>query len=125
MLDRTGLATLLGVDQVLVPQGIVNTGPEKETSAATTTAASYSWIVGANDALLTYAAPMASTDAPSAGYTFAWRGLLGAQAFDPMGAVTQGTDARGKFDWYHLDVAYDYKVVANELGVFFSGAVAG
>ncbi len=124
-LDRTGLATLLGVDRVLVPQGIVNSGPEKETMAATTAAADYDWIVGANDALLVYSAPMPSTDAPSGGYTFAWKGLLGAQAFDPMGAVTQGTDGRGKFDWYQLDTAYDYKVVAPELGVFFSGAVAG
>lgn len=125
MLDRTGLATLLGVDKVLVPQGIVNTGPEKETLADTEAAADYNWIVGANDALLVYTAPMPSTDAPSGGYTFAWKGLLGAQAFNPMGAVTQGTDGRGKFDWYQLDVAYDYKVVAPELGVFFSGVVSG
>ncbi|HWI05727.1 MAG TPA: hypothetical protein VNT52_18110, partial [Acidimicrobiales bacterium] len=121
MLDRTGLATLLGVDKVLVAQATWNSGPEKETIAATTSAASWNWIVGANDALLVYTAPMPSTDAPSGGYTFAWRGLLGAQAFNPMAAVTQGTDARGKFDWYQLDVAYDYKVVAPELGVFFSG----
>jgi hypothetical protein len=124
MLDASSLANLLGVQKVLVPQGIVNTGPEKETIAATTAAADYDWIVGANDALLVYAAPMPSTDAPSGGYTFAWKGLLGAQAFDPMGAVTEGTDARGKFDWIQLDSAYDYKVVAPELGVFFEDAVA-
>jgi hypothetical protein len=125
MLDRTGLATLLGVDKVLVPQGTVNTGPERETIAATESAAAWSWIVGANDALLTYAAPMPAQDAPSGGYTFAWRGLLGADAFNPLAAVTQGRDDRAKLDWYQLDTAYDYKVVAPELGVFFSGAVAG
>lgn len=125
MLDRSGLATLLGVDRVLVPQGTVNTGTERETIAATESNAAYSWIVGANDALLVYSSPTPAADAPSGGYTFAWRGLLGADAFNPLAAVTQGRDDRAKLDWYQLDTAYDYKVVAPELGVFFSGAVSG
>lgn len=125
LVDQSGLATLLGVDKVLVPQGTVNTGTERETVAASESNASYSWIVGANDALLVYSAPMPSTDEPSGGYIFAWKGLLGSQAFDPTAAVTRGRDDRGKFDWFQVDVAYDMKVVAPELGVFFSGAVAG
>ncbi len=124
MVDQTTLAQLLQVDKILVAQGVVNVGPEKETVAATEAAGDYDWIVNPNDALLVYSAPQPSTEEPSGGYIFAWRGLLGAQAFDPTAAVRRGRDDRGKFDWFQVSVAYDMKVVAPELGVFFSGAVA-
>lgn len=122
--NRSTLAELLEVDKVLVPQGVVNTGPEKETVAATEAAAVYSRIVGPNDALLVYSAPAPSTDAPSGGYIFAWRGLHGAQAFNPTASVIRGRDDRAASDWFQVKVAYDMKVVAPELGVYFSGAVA-
>jgi hypothetical protein len=122
--NRSTLAELLEVDKVLVPQGVVNTGPEKETIAATEAAAVYSRIVGPNDALLVYSAPAPASDAPSGGYIFAWRGLHGAQAFNPTAAVIRGRDDRAASDWFQVKVAYDMKVVAPELGVFFSGAVA-
>lgn len=123
-LNKTTLATILEVDKVLVPQGIQNTGPEKETIAATITAASYSRLVAPKDALLVYAASNPSSDEPSAGYTFAWRGLLGAQAFDPTAAVLRGRDAEASSDWFQVRVAYDFKVVAPELGIYLSAAVA-
>lgn len=123
-LNKQTLAGILEVDKVLVPQGIQNTGPEKETIAATESAAVYSRIVAPKDALLVYAAPNPSTDEPSGGYTFAWRGLLGAQAFDPTAAVIRGRDDRAASDWFQVKTAYDFKVVAPELGVYLTGAVA-
>jgi hypothetical protein len=123
-INKQTLATLLELDKVLVPQGIKNTGPEKETVAATESAAVYSRIVGPKDALLVYAANSPSMDEPSGGYTFAWTGLLGAQAFDPTAAVFRGVYTDGsRSQWFQVAVAYDFKVVAPELGVYFSGAV--
>jgi hypothetical protein len=60
--------------------------------------------------------------APSASYTFAWTGYLGATA-----------DGRRikKFRLEHLasdriegEMAYDFKVIAADLGSFFASAVA-
>lgn len=123
-LNRQLLAQLFEVDRVLVPQGVWNSGPEMATAEATEAAAVYERLVDPEDALLVYAAPNPSTETPSAGYTFAWRGLLGAQADDPTAAVTRGRDDRGYTDWFHVRVAYEFKVVAAELGVFIKDAVA-
>jgi hypothetical protein len=124
VLNTQSLAAFLGVDQVLVPQGIQNIGPERETLALTEAAANYRYIVGTKSALLVYSARVASTEAPSGGYIFAWSGLLGAQAANPMASVTRGRDDRAHSDWFHCRTAYDMKVVAPELGVFFADAVA-
>lgn len=124
VLTAQKLAAFFEVDRVLVPQGVWNSGPERETLALTEDAADYDYIVGTKDALLVYSAPAPSLDAPSGGYIFTWTGLLGADAFNPMAAVVRGRDDRAHSDWLHCRVAYDMKVVAPELGVFFSGAVA-
>lgn len=125
MINKQTLATIFELDKVLVPQGIYNTGPEKETVATTISAASWSRIVDRKSALLVYAAPDASIDQPSAGYTFAWTGLLGAQAFDPTAAVFRGTYTDGsRTEWFQVATAYDFQVVAPELGLFLSNAVS-
>jgi hypothetical protein len=62
---------------------------------------------------------------PSAGYTFAWNGYLGADASNPLAGVTRGRDERAYTDWFHLRTAYDMEIVAPELGVFLSAAVSG
>ena len=61
------LASVLGVDRVLVMGGIKNTGAEGAS-------ASYAQI-GDKDACLLYVAPNAGIMAPSAGYNFSWTGL--------------------------------------------------
>jgi len=122
VIDNQVLANFFGVDRVLVPQGVVNTGPEKESVAATEAAAVYQYIVDTKDALLVYSAPRPSTEMPSGGYVFAWTGLLGTMAFDPTAAVTRGRDDSYS-DWIDVRVAYDMKVTAPELGVFFDNAV--
>lgn len=127
LLTNDDIARFLGLPSgsVLVPGGIVNTGPEKETYAATEEAAVYERIVKATDALLVYAAPQPSKEMPSGGYTFAWTGYLGANAANPLASVVRGRDDRAHSDWFHVQTAYDFKVVAPELGVFFANAVSG
>lgn len=123
IVTREVLARLLGVDRILVPMGVYNSGPEKETVAATEAAAVYSFIVGSKDALLVHAATDPGTDTPSGGYIFAWNGLLGGNAFSTA-AVNRGRDDRAYSDWFHVRMAYDMKVVSPTLGIFYSGAVA-
>lgn len=123
LVTRQVLAQLLGVRQVLVPLGVFNAGPERETVAATEAAADYQFIVGSNDALLVHSAADPGPEMPSAGYIFGWTGLLGNGAFAPA-AVNRGRDPRAYSDWFHVRMAYDMKVVAPTLGIFYNDAVA-
>lgn len=108
------LAGVLGVDQVLVGGAIRNTANEGA-------AASLSFIMGKN-VLLAYCAPRPSLMWPSAGYTFAWTGMFGANA--------TGTRIK-RFRMEHLasdrvegENAYDQKVIAADCGAFMSAVVA-
>lgn len=109
------LARLLDVDNIYVAGAIEVTTAE---DAATDT---YSFMLGKH-AWLGYVAPNPGVLQPSAGYTFSWTGYLGNS---PNGtAITT-------FDMQHLrsrrvegEMAFDLKVVAPNLGVFFSGVVA-
>lgn len=108
------LARLFGVQRILVAQAIKATNNEGATGA-------YDFIYGKN-ALLCYTAPNPTILTPSAGYVFAWRGVSG------MYGATVGVK---KFRMEHLasdrveaEVAFDHKVVATDLGYFFSAAVS-
>jgi len=108
------LAGLFGVDRVLIGKATVNT-------AIHGAAPVFSLVHGAN-ALLAYVAPNPGIRIPSAAYTFAWTGLLGAGAF-------ANRIKRFRMEWITSDriegeMAFDMKVVGSDLGVFFSGAVS-
>lgn len=108
------LAQLLELDQVLIARGVIN-------SAAEGAADDVDYIFGKN-ALLCYAQPTPSILMPSAGYTFSWTGYLA--------AGNQGNRIRNfrmealKSDRIEGEMAFDQKVVATDLGKFYSGAVA-
>jgi len=111
------LAELFGVERVVIPGSIKNTAQEGAADAI-------DFIVGRKDALLVYSAPNPAIDQPSGGYIFAWTGLIPG-ATNAFGGVIQ----RGREDLAHSDVfqvrcAYDMKVVAPELGVFFHNVVS-
>lgn len=80
------------------------------------------WIFNGKSALLCYSAPSPGLQQPSAGYTFSWNGLFGAQGY--------GTRIK-RFRMEHLasdriegEMAYTTKVVAPELGTFYSALVS-
>ena len=114
ILNESLMASVLGIGEVVVPMSVHN-------SATEGLAATMAYIHG-KSALLTYSPPAAGLDVPSAGYTFAWAGLTGAQ----------GTGLRIKrfrrdvldSDQIQGESAWDHKVVSSVLGVFFSAAVA-
>jgi len=111
------LSVLFDLDQVIVPMSVQN-------SAAEGAAASYGFIHAADQALLCYSAPSPGIDQPSAGYHFAWTGLIPGE-MNAMGGVVQRMRDEMRFsDYLVLRMAYDMKLVATDLGVFFYDVIA-
>ena len=108
------LASALEIDEVIVASGVENTAAEGATPA-------YSFLAG-KSMLLVYAAPRPSIMQPSGGYTFAWTGLEGAGALGNN--VSRFDIPEIKSERVELEIAFDQKLVAAELGVFFATAVA-
>lgn len=108
------LASLFGVERILVPYPILNTAAEGQ-------AESNAFFYG-KAALLVYAAPNAGIMTPSAGYTFNWRRYMGTAALTPvtrrfrMEAITS--------DRVESELFFDMKVVAPEMGTYFGSVVS-
>lgn len=111
------IASLIGIDKVLVPCGVANTAAEGATD-------SIDFIVGRKDVLLVYAAPAPSITSPSAGYTFAWTGLIPGYTNAFGGVIEKGREPLAHSDIIQIRAAFDVKAVAPDLGVFLSEAVA-
>jgi hypothetical protein len=107
------LAAMFDLDNIIVPMSVQNSGVEGA-------AASYDFILGKESALLCYAAPNPGIEVPSAGYHFAWTGLVPG-VMNAFGGVIQRMRLEQAFsDYLVLRMAYTQKLVANDLGVFFS-----
>lgn len=109
------LATLFEVDNVYVAWGVVNTANQGATDAI-------DFIMGKH-LLLCYVNPKPALKKPSAGYIFTWTGLEGAGAYgnriirlpnDLLGLGTERIEG---------EIAFDAKVIASDLGVFFKDIV--
>ena len=106
------LARLFEVDRLLISGGVYATNNEGATGA-------YSF-VASKGALLCYVAPNPGLLTPSAGYTFAWKGLSG------MGysiAVKNFRMEHLESDRIEGQMAFDQKVIASDLGVFYATAI--
>lgn len=110
------LATLFDVNEVLVAESIYNTAPE---GAATTT----QFIVNPENALLTYAAPAASITRPSAGYCFAWTGLIPGLQNAFGGVLSRGREELAHTDVLQIRATYDMQQTASDLGMFFTKTI--
>lgn len=103
--------------QVMVAAAIENTAKEGASD-------SMAFICDPQDALLCYAEANPGLQKPSAGYIFTWTGLRGAAAFGnrilriPTPLLGEGS--------YRVEgeIAFDAKVVASDLGVYFDEAVS-
>lgn len=102
------LASVLGLDQVLISHAIRNTADEGAT-------ASYAHVFGDN-AVIAYVAPSPGLRTPSAAYSFSWRGLI------PGDIVTRRIDIPEKDAVPRIEVetAIDFKVTGSTLGVEFT-----
>jgi hypothetical protein len=109
------LAQLFEVERILVMRAIQNTAAEGDAN-------SHSFIGGKN-ALLTYVPATPGLMTPSAGYTFTWSGYQGAS--NEFGvSVTRREREIIKATEVEAEMAYTHKLVASDLGVFFSSIVA-
>ena len=107
------LAALFGVDRVLVAKAVVNSANEGASgSYAFTTASS---------ALLCYVAPNPGLMTPSAGYTFMWTGVSG--GLGTTVGVSRFRMEELKADRVEGEIAFDNKVVAADLGFFWSAII--
>lgn len=102
------LARVFGVARIIVSGAIINNANEG--------AVANNDFVIKGGVLLTYSAPSPSLMAPSAGYVFTWRGLLG----NNEGArVKRFRMEHLNSDRVELDLAYDQKKVSADLGAYF------
>lgn len=120
------IARAVGIDQVLVASAVQATNLDEEIVADT--APTTQWITGASNAadsngiLLIYSAPRPSRNTPSAGYTFAWNGYLGASAWG--GRIKKYRMEHIASDRIEIEASYVCQLTAPELGTFLSGCVA-
>lgn len=109
------LAKAFDVERVLVPYAIQNLANRGATE-------NEQFIFG-KGALLMYVTKQPGLYEPTAGYTFAWTGLMGANALGgriirlPMNEKGLGTVR------IEGELAFDQKVVDADLGVFFDGII--
>lgn len=108
------LASVLGIDEVMVAGGVQDTAIEGA-------AESMQYVFGKN-ALLLYRPPSPGLLTPAAGYTFTWNGLFGANALG--GRILRFRMDALSSDRIEGQMAYDQKLVASEMGVFFAAVIS-
>ncbi len=108
------LAGLFGVERILVARAIKATNDEGA-------AEDYAFIQG-KQALLLYVAKSPGLYEPSAGYTFAWRGV--SQGIGTTIGVTRIPMRLKKAERVEAEKAWDNKVVASDMGYFWTNAVS-
>lgn len=116
--SEQALAMLFGVERMFVIKAIQNTAPA---NVDTPTAETNVFVGGGNDALLTYSPADAGPETPSAGYTFSWRGLIGAQ--NEGVRIKRFRMEAIESDRIEAEMAYAQKIVAPELGYFWDEIV--
>lgn len=114
MVDLAAVASLLGIDRLEIMKAVYNTADRGQ-------AASMSFI-GGKSALLCYANPRPSIMQPSAGYTFNWAGLTGAG--NEGLRIKRYRMEHLSSDRVEIDMAFDQKLVAADMGYFFTTVVA-
>jgi len=116
------IASLFGVQKILVSYATFTQSPEFQDPAVTEANASYSFIGGGKSALLCYTPSSPSVMEPAAGYTFTWNGYLGGNR---RGIRIKNFRMENiASDRIEGEMTYDMKVVAPDMGVFWSNAVA-
>lgn len=108
------LAKILDIPRVVIAKSVKRTSLEGETSA-------FDFIHGKH-ALLLHVAPKPGILTPSAGYSFAWRGVSGGMGTNI--SMKRFRIERLEVDRVEGSTAFANKVVSSALGYFFNGAVA-
>jgi len=112
------LASLFGLDEVVVANAVYNTANEGA-------AASYDFAIGedagvTNSGLLAYVNPSPSLLAPTAGYTFSWTPFADAAGGALVKSFYMDQLAADRIE---AEMFFDQKVVSSSCGLFFYDAV--
>ena len=111
---RESLAALFELKQILVMDSIFNSAAEG--------ASNVHEFIGGKNALLLYTPASPGLMTPSAGYTFAWSGLMGAGALGTR--VRRIRMEPESSDRIQIEMSFDQKLIAPDLGAFFLDAVS-
>jgi hypothetical protein len=115
------LATLFGVDKILVAYASLATGPEIDDATLQDNAATYKYIADGKSALLSYAPSAPSLMTPSAGYTFNWTGYFAGNS-QGLRIKTFRMEPIAS-DRVEGELTYDMRLVGKDMGVFWSAAI--
>lgn len=116
------LASMFGVDRYVVARGTYYTQLDDSGAVFNGAGADYSFAVDPKAVLLCWANPAPAIMEPSAGYTFAWTGLMGANAMG--GRVKRFRMEEIESDRIEGTLAFDMKLVSADLGGFIKTCVA-
>lgn len=112
ILNEQLMAAVLGIGQVIVPMGIENPLAEGQAQVG-----NQNVFLHGDNMLLSWSPPAPSLAEPSAGYTFAWSGLVGGR--DGMRIIRMRDDIHHS-DHIEAEGTLDPKATAPELAGFFS-----
>lgn len=123
MVMRQLVASLFELDAVFVMDSVVNTGAEGNpahpiTSRTDLNANESNSFIGADNALVYYAPDTVGLEEPTAGMQFSWTGLMGNT--DAGMRIKRFRMEQTESDRIEGQMTFDYRVVAPELGYFFS-----
>lgn len=119
IVTRQAVAALFEIERILVMDGIQVTSAENPAFETSMTTA----FIGGKNALLTYVPPNPGIMTPASGYTFSWRGYLGASGANGV-VVSKFRMEWLKSDRVEAEMAYTQLQTGAMLGTFYSGIVA-
>jgi len=114
--DDAILASLFEVENLMVARGVYNSANEGATD-------SFQFIADETAMWLGYIDPNPSVNSPTAIANFAWTGLIPGQTSKMGGVIERGRDDRAHSDYIQDRMAFDLRLVSQDLGCFFNDAV--
>jgi hypothetical protein len=115
--DEDKLGDLFDVPNVFTARSIYNEAKEGE-------ADNFQYIANSKGMWLGYIEPRPVLDSPTAIANFAWTGLLPGATNAIGGVMQRGRDDRAHSDYFQNRMAWDLKMVADDLGAYFDQVVA-
>lgn len=115
--DEDVLSKLFEVPTVVCARSVHNAAAEGATN-------SFEYITDPYAMLLAYIEPNPGLDSPTAIANFAWTGLIPGVTNTLGGVIERGRDPRAHSDYFQGRMAWDLRIIAPDLAVFFNEAVA-
>jgi hypothetical protein len=116
------LASLLGVDKILVALATQTTTERGLDAKSQDAAATYDFIADSKSALLVHTPASPGLMTPAAGYTFTWSGYLGGNATGTR--IKRFRMEPIASDRIEGEATYDMKVTGSDLGLFMHNVVS-